>query len=66
MLPPIPPLTDDGIHLNGYGYRRAAEIIAMGLNWEAHWAASRTWSGDHPAAAALATVGAAGRAGEAK
>src|SRR5213075_3234375 len=36
ILPPPPPLTDDGIHLNSYGYRRAAEVVGMGLNWEAH------------------------------
>ncbi len=26
-------LTDNGIHLNAYGYRRAAQIIAQGLGW---------------------------------
>ena len=31
---PIPPLTDNGIHLTAYGYRRCAESIAMGLNLE--------------------------------
>jgi putative heme-binding domain-containing protein len=36
FIPPPPPITDDGIHLNSYGYRRAAEVIAMGLKWEAH------------------------------
>ena len=29
----LPPLTDDGIHLNDYGYRRAAESLALGLKW---------------------------------
>jgi putative heme-binding domain-containing protein len=28
-------LTDNGIHLNGRGYARAAEVIAQGLGWEA-------------------------------
>ncbi len=28
-----PPITDDGIHLTSYGYRRAAEVLAGGLNW---------------------------------
>jgi putative heme-binding domain-containing protein len=27
-------LTDNGIHLNELGYRRAAEMIALGLGWE--------------------------------
>jgi putative heme-binding domain-containing protein len=27
-------LTDNGIHLNELGYRRAAEMIAVGLGWE--------------------------------
>ncbi|PYJ03852.1 MAG: hypothetical protein DME25_11080, partial [Verrucomicrobia bacterium] len=36
IFPPPPPLTDDGIHLNGYGYRRAAEALGAGLNWEPH------------------------------
>jgi putative heme-binding domain-containing protein len=30
------PLTDNGIHLTAYGYRRAAEALAVGLGWEAH------------------------------
>jgi lysophospholipase L1-like esterase len=34
--PPVSPITDDGIHLTSYGYRRAAEEIASGLNWEPH------------------------------
>ena len=29
----FPPGTDDGIHLTGYGYRRAAEALAEGLHW---------------------------------
>jgi putative heme-binding domain-containing protein len=29
-----PTLTDNGIHLNALGYRRAAEVIAQGLGWE--------------------------------
>ena len=29
----VPPLTDNGIHLNDYGYRRAAEAIRAALNW---------------------------------
>jgi putative membrane-bound dehydrogenase-like protein len=29
-------LTDDGIHLNAHGYRRMAEIVAVGLGWDAH------------------------------
>jgi putative heme-binding domain-containing protein len=33
---PYEPLTDNGIHLTAYGYRRAAESIAMGLGWESH------------------------------
>lgn len=36
FLPPYEPLTDNGIHLTAYGYRRAAESIAMGLGWESH------------------------------
>jgi len=32
-LSSLPPLTDDGIHLNDYGYRRAAESLALGLKW---------------------------------
>lgn len=31
---PAAAITDDGIHLNSYGYRRASEEIALGLNWE--------------------------------
>ena len=34
--PPIEPLTDNGIHLTAYGYRRAAEALAQGLGWESH------------------------------
>ncbi len=30
---PARPLTDNGIHLNAYGYWRAAETIARGLGW---------------------------------
>jgi putative heme-binding domain-containing protein len=30
-----PLLTDNGIHFTEYGYRRAAEIIAIGLGWDA-------------------------------
>src|SRR5438876_9856406 len=29
-----PPLTDDGIHLTAYGYRRTAEMIDRSLNWQ--------------------------------
>jgi putative membrane-bound dehydrogenase-like protein len=29
----VPPLTDNGIHLNDYGYRRAAEAVRAALNW---------------------------------
>src|SRR5262249_53574959 len=29
-----PTLTDNGIHLNALGYRRAAEVIAQGLGWD--------------------------------
>jgi putative heme-binding domain-containing protein len=34
VLPPHEPLTDNGIHLTDYGYRRAAEMVAMGLFWK--------------------------------
>ena len=34
VVPPPAPFTDNGIHLNRYGYRRAAEVIAVGLGWE--------------------------------
>ncbi|HMC28498.1 MAG TPA: SGNH/GDSL hydrolase family protein, partial [Verrucomicrobiae bacterium] len=30
---PVPPLTDDSIHLTAYGYRLAAEAIGRGLGW---------------------------------
>jgi putative heme-binding domain-containing protein len=30
---PAEPLTDNGIHLTDYGYRRAAEMVAAGLGW---------------------------------
>src|SRR4051812_27683479 len=33
---PPPPLTDNGIHLADYGYRRAAEVIGMSLRLEPH------------------------------
>src|SRR6059036_166298 len=33
---PYQPLTDNGIHLTAYGYRRAAEALAQGLGWESH------------------------------
>ncbi len=36
LLPPPPPLTEDGLHFNAYGYRRAAEALGAGLNWEPH------------------------------
>ena len=36
LEPALPPFTDNGLHLNRYGYRRAAEIIAAGLGWEPH------------------------------
>ncbi len=29
----LPPMTDDGIHLTAYGYRRATEALAEGLRW---------------------------------
>ena len=32
-MPPHEPMTDNGIHLTDYGYRRAAEMIGMGLRW---------------------------------
>src|SRR5213075_1004144 len=31
-----PPLTDNGIHLTDYGYRRAAEVVGMSLHLEPH------------------------------
>jgi putative membrane-bound dehydrogenase-like protein len=31
---PVPALTDNGIHLNDYGYRRAAEAVRVALNWQ--------------------------------
>jgi putative membrane-bound dehydrogenase-like protein len=31
---PVPQLTDDGIHLTDYGYRRAAEAVRVALNWQ--------------------------------
>lgn len=31
-----PPITDNGIHLTDYGYRRAAEVIGMNLRLEPH------------------------------
>jgi putative heme-binding domain-containing protein len=31
---PAAAITDNGIHLTSYGYRRAAEEIALGLKWE--------------------------------
>jgi putative heme-binding domain-containing protein len=31
--PAEPPLTDNGIHLNAAGYRRAAELLETGLGW---------------------------------
>src|SRR6185436_8275283 len=34
--PPIEALTDNGIHLTAYGYRRAAEALAQGLGWQSH------------------------------
>ncbi len=33
VTPPHEPLTDNGIHLTEYGYRRAAEMVGMGLWW---------------------------------
>jgi len=30
----VPALTDNGIHLNDYGYRRAAEAVRAALNWQ--------------------------------
>ena len=36
QYPNPPPLTDNGIHLTDYGYRRAAEIIGMNLRLEPH------------------------------
>lgn len=32
----IPPLTDNGIHPNDYGYRLVASTLAAALHWEAH------------------------------
>jgi len=46
LPPPYAPLTDNGIHLTAYGYRRAAEALAMGLNWYPHaWRAGITREG---------------------
>ena len=40
------PLTDNGIHLTDYGYRRAAEVIGMNLRLEPHiWRAGITREG---------------------
>ena len=36
QYPGAPPLTDNGIHLTDYGYRRAAETIGMSLRLEPH------------------------------
>ena len=36
QYPKGPPLTDNGIHLTDYGYRRAAEVIGMSLKMEPH------------------------------
>ena len=36
LAPALPPFTENGLHLNRYGYRRAAEVIAAGLGWEPH------------------------------
>ena len=36
VVPSPAPFTDNGIHLNRYGYRRAAEVIAASLGWEPH------------------------------
>jgi putative heme-binding domain-containing protein len=33
---PVEPMTDNGIHLTDYGYRRAAEGMAQGLGWGTH------------------------------
>src|SRR5438309_673047 len=30
----FPPITEDGIHLTAYGYRRAAEALAASFGWE--------------------------------
>jgi len=30
----VPALSDNGIHLNDYGYRRAAEAVRVALNWQ--------------------------------
>ena len=36
LMPPPPPVTDNGIHLNEYGYRRAVTTMTSGLNWPPH------------------------------
>jgi putative membrane-bound dehydrogenase-like protein len=36
LAPTLPPLTDNGIHLNDYGYRLAAQTVANALHWEPH------------------------------
>jgi putative heme-binding domain-containing protein len=36
VLTPASPMTDDGIHLTDYGYRRAAEEIGRAFHWDAH------------------------------
>lgn len=42
-----PPLTDNGIHLTGYGYRRAAEVVAQSLGWEPNtWRVGITSTGN--------------------
>ncbi|MCI0744064.1 MAG: HEAT repeat domain-containing protein [Verrucomicrobia subdivision 3 bacterium] len=45
---PQPPLTDNGIHLTAYGYRRAAETLLRGLRWGAHaWRIGVTTQGGY-------------------
>src|SRR6266850_1840411 len=39
-------LTDNGIHLNAFGYRRAAEVIAQGLGWPEDAFVTRVGSDD--------------------